>query len=205
MKNRNKKFIYLISPSKNLDKIFYNDLTLVLKSKKIKFFQLRLKKQSFSKKVIIAKKVLKICKENKVKFIINDSPYLALKVNADGCHLGQKDMSIKKAKKILKKKIIGVTCHNSIKLAKNAFLSGANYIALGSFYKTRTKKVVYKVNTSTLKKIKKAIKIPIVAVGGINEKNYKYLLLNKADFLAISGYIWKNKKLEPLSAIEKLK
>ena len=49
------------------------------------------------------------------------------------------------------------------------------------------------------------IKIPVVAVGGINERNYKFLLLNKADFLAISGYIWKNKKLEPLHAIEKLK
>ena len=106
MKNHNKKFIYLISPSKILDKLFYNNLTLVLKSKKIKFFQLRLKKESFRNKVIIAKKVLKICKENKVKFIINDSPYLALKVNADGCHLGQKDMNIKKAKKILKKKLL---------------------------------------------------------------------------------------------------
>ena len=154
---------------------------------------------------MIAKKVLKICKRNKVKFIINDDPLLALKVNADGCHLGQKDMAINEAKKILKNKIIGVTCHNSIKLAKKALLSGANYIALGSFYKTETKKVIYKANITTLNKIKKSLKIPVVAVGGINEKNYKYLLLNKADFLAISGYIWKNKKLGPLRAIEKIK
>ncbi len=154
---------------------------------------------------MIAKKVLKICKRNKVKFIINDDPLLALKVNADGCHLGQKDMAINEAKKILKNKIIGVTCHNSIKLAKKALLNGANYIALGSFYKTKTKKVIYKANTTTLNKIKKSLKIPVVAVGGINEKNYKYLLLNKADFLAISGYIWKNKKLGPLRAIEKIK
>ena len=205
MKISNKKFIYLISPNKIKNKSFYNTLNLVLKSNKVKFFQLRLKKQSIEKKFIIAKKILKICKRNKVKFIINDDPLLALKVNADGCHIGQNDIAINEAKKILKKKIIGVTCHNSIKLAKNAFLSGASYIALGSFYKTRTKKVIYKANITTLKKIKKAIKIPIVAVGGINEKNYKYLLLNKADFLAISGYIWKNKKLEPLRAIEKLK
>ena len=204
MKNRNKKFIYLISPSKNLDKIFYNDLTLVLKSKKIKFFQLRLKKQSFSKKVIIARKVLKICKENKVKFIINDSPYLALKVNADGCHLGQKDMSIKKAKKILKKKIIGVTCHNSIKLAKKASLDGADYIALGAFYKSKTKKTIYKAHIKTLINIKKTTNLPVVAIGGINAKNYKNLLLNKADFLAISGYIWNNKKLKPQQAIKNL-
>ncbi len=205
MKIHNKKFIYLISPNKIVSKSFYNILNLVLKTNKVKFFQLRLKKQRIEKKIMIAKKVLKICKRNKVKFIINDDPLLALKVNADGCHLGQKDMAINEAKKILKNKIIGVTCHNSIKLAKKALLNGANYIALGSFYKTKTKKVIYKANTSTLNKIKKSLKIPVVAVGGINEKNYKYLLLNKADFLAISGYIWKNKKLGPLRAIEKIK
>ena len=205
MKIHNKKFIYLISPNKIVSKSFYNILNLVLKTNKVKFFQLRLKKQRIEKKIMIAKKVFKICKRNKVKFIINDDPLLALKVNADGCHLGQKDMAINEAKKILKNKIIGVTCHNSIKLAKKALLNGANYIALGSFYKTKTKKVMYKANTTTLNKIKKSLKIPVVAVGGINEKNYKYLLLNKADFLAISGYIWKNKKLGPLRAIEKIK
>ena len=205
MKIHNKKFIYLISPNNIVSKSFYNILNLVLKTNKVKFFQLRLKKQRIEKKIMIAKKVLKICKRNKVKFIINDDPLLALKVNADGCHLGQKDMAINEAKKILKNKIIGVTCHNSIKLAKKALLNGANYIALGSFYKTKTKKVIYKANTTTLNKIKKSLKIPVVAVGGINERNYKYLLLNKADFLAISGYIWKNKKLGPLRAIEKIK
>ena len=141
MKIQNKKFIYLISPNKIINNSFYNNLNLVLKSKKVKFFQLRLKKESIKKKIIIAKKILKICKKNNVKFIINDDPYLALKVNADGCHLGQKDMNIFNAKKILKNKIIGVTCHNSIKLAKNASSNGANYIALGAFYKTKTKKV----------------------------------------------------------------
>ena len=205
MKIHNKKFIYLISPNKIVNNSFYHVLNLVLKSKKVKFFQLRLKKETFRKKVIIAKKILKICKKNKVKFIINDNPHFALKVNADGCHLGQKDMSIINAKKILKNKIIGVTCHNSIKLSKKALLYGANYIALGAFYKTRTKKVIHKANIKTLNKIKKSINLPVVAIGGINEKNYKKLLLNKADFLAISGYIWNNKKLKPHQAIKNLK
>ena len=114
-------------------------------------------------------------------------------------------MNILEAKKILKNKIIGVTCHNSIKLAKNASLNGANYIALGAFYKTKTKKVKHKANIKTLKKIKKSVKLPVVAIGGINEKNYKKLLLNKADFLAISGYIWNNKKFKPHQAIKNLK
>ncbi len=204
MKISNKKFIYLISPNKIINNLFYNELNLVLRSKKITFFQLRLKKGSIKKKIIIAKRILKICKKNNVKLIINDNPYLATKVNADGCHLGQNDMEISEAKKILKNKIIGVTCHNSIKLAKYASSNGANYIALGAFYKTKTKKIIHKASFITLKKIKKSVKIPVVAIGGINHKNYKKLLLNKADFLAISGYIWNNKKLKPHQAIKNL-
>ena len=205
MKIPNKKFIYLISPNKITNLSFYKYLDLVLKSNKVKFFQLRLKKENIRKKLIIAKKILKICKRNRVKFIVNDDPYLASKVNADGCHLGQKDMNVVKARKILKNKIIGVTCHNSIKLAEKALLASANYIALGAFFESKTKKVKYKINIKMLKKIKKLIKIPIVAIGGINKSNYKTLLLNNADFLAISGYVWKNKKLKPHQAIRYLK
>ncbi len=204
MRIRNKKFIYLISPNEILNNLFYNELNLVLKSKKVTFFQLRLKKGSIKKKILIAKRILKICKKNNVKLIINDNPYLATKVNADGCHLGQHDMDISEAKKILKNKIIGVTCHNSIKLAKYATSNGANYIALGAFYKTKTKKIIHKASLKTLNKIKKSVKIPVVAIGGINRKNYKKLLLNKADFLAISGYIWNNKKFKPHQAIKNL-
>ena len=204
MKISNKKFIYLISPNKIINDLFYKELNLVLKSKKVTFFQLRLKKERINKKIIIAKRILKICKKNNVKLIINDNPYLATKVNADGCHLGQNHMNISKAKKILKNKIIGITCHNSIKLAKYASSNGANYIALGAFYKTKTKKVIHKASFKTLNKIKKSVKIPVVAIGGINHKNYKKLLLNKADFLAISGYIWINKKFKPPQAIKNL-
>ena len=175
-----------------------------MKSKKVTFFQLRLKKEKIKKKILIAKRILKICKKNNVKLIINDNPYLAIKVDADGCHLGQNDMDISEAKKILKNKIIGVTCHNSIKLAKYASSNGAYYIALGAFFKTRTKKVTHKANIKSLIKIKKLINLPIVAIGGINERNYKKLLLNKADFLAISSYIWNNKKCKPHEAIKNL-
>ena len=203
MKINKKKFIYLISPNK-ITHTFYSNLKLVLKTRKISFFQLRLKNHSQNKKMIIGKKIKKICKKNKVKFIINDDPLLALKLDADGCHLGQKDMNIINAKKILKNKIIGVTCHNSIKLAKSAYLNGASYIALGSFFNTKTKKIIHKANVQTLKKIKKSVNLPIVAIGGINEKNYKNLLLNKADLLAISSYIWNNKKFKPHQAIKNL-
>ncbi len=205
MKIQNKKFIYLISPNKIKNKSFFFNLNLVLKSKKVSFFQLRLKNENIRNKITIAKKIYKICKKNNVKFIINDDPNLALKVNADGCHLGQKDMNITKARKILQNKVVGITCHNSIKLSRIAESNGATYIALGAFFNSSTKKVKYKADLKTLKKIKKSIKLPIVAIGGINEKNYRNLLLNKADFLAISSYIWNNKKLKPHQAIEKIK
>jgi thiamine-phosphate pyrophosphorylase len=201
----NKKFVYLISPNKIESNEFYADLDRVLSSKKISFFQLRLKNEISTNKIYIGKKIKKICKKHKVKFLVNDDPILAKKLNADGCHLGQKDMSIKKARKILKNKIIGVTCHNSINLAKKAIKDGANYLAFGAFYSSRTKKIKYKADLKILNLAKKITNIPIVAIGGIKLSNYKKLLLNKANFLAISGYIWNNKKYKPLEAIRKLK
>jgi len=201
--NLRKKFIYLISPNKIYPN-FYSDLDKVLSLKKTEFFQLRLKKTSEKKIELIGKKIKKICKKYKVKFLINDDPYLAKKLNADGCHLGQKDTDIITARKILGKKIIGVTCHNSISLAEKALDQKANYLAFGAFYSSTTKKVKYKANISVLKKIKKITNKPIVAIGGINNKNYKNLLLNNANFLAISGYIFNNKKLKPIKAMEML-
>ncbi len=199
-----KRFVYLISPNK-IKNNFYNQLKDVLKSNKVNFFQLRLKKYSEKKIINIGKKIKKICKQFSVKLIINDNPMLAKKINADGCHIGQGDMDILKSRKILKKKIIGITCHNSIKLVKRAIANNPNYIALGSFFPTNTKKITYKANIKILKHTKKITDIPIVVVGGIKSSNYKKLLLNKANFLAISSFIWKNKKLKPIEAIKEIK
>tara|TARA_Y100001970_G_scaffold268399_1_gene359626 strand:+ start:406 stop:1020 length:615 start_codon:yes stop_codon:yes gene_type:complete len=204
LKINKKKFVYLISPNK-ITNTFYNNLKLILKTGKVSFFQLRLKNYPQNKKIIIGEKIKNICKKNKVNFIINDDPSLALKLNADGCHLGQKDMDIKIAKKILVKKIIGITCHNSINLAKKAIRDKADYIAFGAFDQSKTKKTKFVATVKILNKVKEFTKTPIVAIGGINDLNYKNLLLNKADFLAISGYIWRNKKYKPLQAIKRLK
>ena len=199
-----KKFIYLISPPK-IYKSFYTDLISVIKQNKVSFFQLRIKRDSFKKKLLIGRKLKKICKRFNIKFLINDDVFLAKKLNADGCHLGQKDMNILKARRLIGKKIIGITCHNSIKLAKNAVKNKADYIALGAFNYSKTKKVKYKASINLLKKVRRITKLPIVAIGGINSNNYKKLLLNKANFLAISSYIWNNYKMKPEEAIKKLK
>ena len=198
MRVNKKKFIYLISPNK-IKKSFYYNLKIVLRSNIVSFFQLRLKKYSLIEKEKIGKKIKKICKKYKVKLIVNDDPNLAKKIGADGCHLGQNDMVIQEARKILRKKIIGITCHNSKKLIKQAVKDGANYIAIGAFFKSKTKKINYIAKPGLISWVKRFSKIPVVLIGGINNKNFRKLLLHKPDFLAISGGIWDKK---PAKAIK---
>ena len=201
-----KRYIYLISPQKIRGNKFYKELDGVLKTNKIKYFQLRLKKISTSKLLKISKKIKKIVKKNNVKFIINDKPFIAKLVGADGCHIGQKDINFISARKILgKNKIIGITCHNSKKLALKAKKNGANYVAFGSFFKSSTKKTAFKANLEILRWAKKKINMPTVAIGGINSSNYIKILSNRANFIACSNYIWNNKKLDPISAVNKFK
>ena len=111
-------------------------------------------------------------------------------------------MNILDARKLIGNKIIGITCHNSIKLARIALKHKANYLAFGAFNYSKTKKIKYKASVNLLKKARKITKTAIVAIGGINSNNYQKLLLNKANFLAISGYVWNNKKLKPVEAIK---
>ncbi len=201
-----KRYIYLISPQKIRGSKFYEELEQVLKTNKVKYFQLRLKKISSSNLLKISRKIKKIVKKHNVKLLINDNPFIAKTISADGCHIGQKDMDFKSSRKILgKNKIIGVTCHNSKKLALKAQKNGANYVAFGSFFKSPTKKSAFGANLTILRWAQKKINMPIVAIGGINSSNYKKILSNGANFIACSSYIWNNKKLNPISAINKFK
>ena len=127
------------------------------------------------------------------------------KTNADGCHLGQSDISIINARKLLKKnKIIGLTCHGSKKLIFDAIKFKPNYIALGSFFHSKLKPNAKKAKKNLIKWTIKRSKLPIVAIGGINNKNYKRLLKLGVNYLAISSYIWNNPRLKPKNAIKKL-
>jgi len=200
-----KRYIYLISPNKIKESSFYKILNQILKTNKVKYFQLRLKKISASNLLKISKKIKKITAKNNVKLLINDNPFVAKAVDADGCHLGQKDVNFEISRRILgKKKIIGITCHNSKDLALEAKRLGANYVAFGSFFKSQTKKTAFKANLEILRWAKKKINMPTVAVGGINSSNCKKILSNGADFIACSNYVWNNKKLDPVSAIKNL-
>ncbi len=198
------RLVYLISPEK-IDKNFCNDLDKVLSYKNVKFFQLRLKKIKHSSLLKIILKIKKITKKYNVKLIINDNYILASKINVDGCHIGQLDGPIDKARLKLKNKILGVTCHNSKNLAKKAIKNNADYIAFGSFFKSRLKPKARKANLDILKWAKKEIKKPIVVIGGIDNLNYKKLINVGAKYIAISSYIWDNPILKPEIAIRKFK
>ena len=151
------QLVYLISPNK-IYSDFYKDLEKVLSTKKVSFFQLRLKKKP-------------------------------------------KNLIVKIAKRI--KKIIGVTCHNSKKLALKASRDKADYLAFGSFFKSKLKPDAKKADLKILNWAKKNIKKPIVVIGGINDKNYKKLINNGANYIAISTFIWNNPFLKSEIAIKK--
>ena len=199
-----KKLVYLISPNK-INKKFYSSLDSVLSYGNVKFFQLRLKKIKLKDLIKISNKIKKITLKHKVKFLINDNYLIAAKSKVDGCHIGQLDGSVKIAKKILKEKILGVTCHNSKILAKKAIKDKANYLAFGSFFKSKLKPNAKKADLSILRWSKKNIKKPIVAIGGINNLNYNRLIKSGANYIAISSFIWDNPKLKPELAIRKFK
>ena len=197
------KIVYLISPAV-IYKGFYKDLKKVLFQKNVKFFQLRIKNRKKNQIIKIARKIKTITQSYNVKLIINDSSFIANKVKADGFHLGQSDEDIIEARKY-KNKIIGITCHGSKKLAKEAIKNKVQYIAFGSFFKSKLKPNAKKTNLSVLQWAKKNIKIPIVAIGGINDMNYKKLINAGANYIAISSFIWNNPVLKPEFAIKKFK
>jgi thiamine-phosphate pyrophosphorylase len=199
-----KKLVYLISPNK-INNNFYNKLDAVLSFGNTKFFQLRLKRTKFKNLIKIANKIKKITTKHKVKFIVNDDYIVAYKSKADGCHLGQLDSSIKEARKKLKNKIIGVTCHNSKTLAQKAIKDKASYFAFGSFFQSKLKPNAKKANINILRWAKKNITKPIVVIGGINNLNYEKLIKSGANYIAISSFIWDNPKLKPEIAIRKFK
>ena len=97
-----KRYIYLISPPRIRGVKFYKELNQVLKTNKVKYFQLRLKKIPIHNLLKISRKIKKIVKKNNVKFLINDKPLVAKMVGADGCHIGQKDVN-----SIISRKILG--------------------------------------------------------------------------------------------------
>ena len=199
-----KKLVYLISPKK-IYKNFYTDLKKVLSYGNVKFFQLRIKNTHKNTIIKIAKKIKNITINYNVKLIVNDSVEIAEKIKADGFHLGQVDKKKIKLENYKNNMIIGVTCHGSKRLAQKTLKDKITYIAFGSFYKSKLKPNTKRADVKILKWSKENIKKPIVAIGGINDRNYRKLINKGANYIAISSFIWDNPTLKPEIAIKKFK
>ncbi len=155
----------------------------------VKIIQLRMKNADNAEFLEMAFKVKKIC-QGKALFIINDNAYIALKTDADGVHLGQGDMEISEARKVLKDKIIGVSAHNKEEAIK-AEKDGADYLGCGAMFETDTKKDVTPLAITELKEICRAVKIPVVAIGGITLDNMKCLKDSGITGIAVSRALFK--------------
>ena len=174
MLNQKIKGLYGITPNKDLNITLIED---VIKKHKVNILQYRHKTQDAKLKLVEATQLLKLCLQYNTLFIVNDDVDLCKKVGADGVHLGQSDSDVNSARSQLGEKyIIGVSCHNNLKLAIEAEINGADYVALGAIFNSTTKPNAASCSLSTIQKIKSNINIPIVGIGGITFENQQSVL-----------------------------
>jgi thiamine-phosphate pyrophosphorylase len=189
--------LYLITPPQIADlRSFADDFARALGVGDVACAQLRLKgpdgTAAKDEEVLrAAAALLPIARAHDVAFLVNDRPDLALKAGADGVHVGQSDAPYKQARAILgDDATIGVTCHNSKHLALIAGEAGADYVAFGAFFATRTKEAATAADPEILEWWSYATTLPSVAIGGITPENCGPLVRAGADFLAVSSSVW---------------
>jgi thiamine-phosphate pyrophosphorylase len=193
--------LYLLSPPVIGDD-FAEQLAAALSAGPVAAFQLRLKGLDDHAIAALAPPLQQICSAHDVAFIVNDSIGLAERLGADGVHLGQGDGDPRIARERLGREAqIGVTCHNSRHLAMEAGEAGADYVAFGAFYPTTTKSVDYQAEPSILSWWTTIFGTPCVAIGGITPGNAAPLITAGADFIAVSGAIWRD-PVGPAAAIQ---
>ena len=191
--------LYLISPQ-DVGGHFSERLRSVAGADCVAAFQLRVKDMPEHELARLAEPVQRICSDNGVAFIVNDSVSLAKLLGADGVHLGQQDGDVREARALLGPGAqIGVTCHDSRHLAMEAGEAGADYVAFGAFYPTATKQTHHRPDPSILSWWATLFEIPCVAIGGITPANAGPLVSAGADFLAVCQSIWTS--LEPQKVV----
>ena len=185
--------LYLISPL-DVAGDFPSRLERALETGKgiVTAFQFRVKDVDQHEAARLAEPLQAICSAHEVAFIVNDSISLAKRLKADGVHLGQKDGDPREARQELGRDAqIGVTCHASRHLALEAGEAGADYVAFGAFFPSETKQTEHRADIGLLEWWHEMVEIPSVAIGGITPENCAPLVKAGADFLAVSGAVWK--------------
>lgn len=182
--------LYLISPLE-CGGGFGDRLREALDAGPVAAFQFRVKGLDQHEAARRAEPLQAICAERDVAFLVNDDPALAKRLGADGVHLGQEDGDPREARALLGPSAqIGVTCHDSRHLAMEAGEKGADYVAFGAFFPTKTKEVRHRPDPSILTWWSALFELPCVAIGGITPENGRVLVEAGADFLAVCGSVW---------------
>jgi thiamine-phosphate pyrophosphorylase len=185
--------LYLISPPKLSAANFVTPLREALAGGDVASFQLRLKDAEDDAIRRAADLLRPIIQAHGAAFILNDRPDLAAELGCDGVHVGQDDASYADARAAMgPSRIVGVTCHDSRHLAVEAAEAGADYVAFGAFFPTRTKEPKTQADIALLNWWSDVMVVPAVAIGGITVANAPALVEAGADFLAVSAGVWEH-------------
>lgn len=192
--------LYLISPL-DVGGGFADRLRRALDAGPVAAFQFRVKDIDRHEAARLAEPLQRICADAGTAFIVNDSVSLAKRLGADGVHLGQSDGDPREARLALGPSVqIGVTCHASRHLAMEAGEAGADYVAFGAFHPTTTKTVEHHADPVMLSWWSTLFELPCVAIGGITPANAAPLVAAGADFLAVSGAVWREDEAAAVKA-----
>lgn len=195
---RPKARLYLITPPQIELPAFADTLHAALTGGDVACVQLRLKNAdgSAAPEADIAAAIealMPMCHAEDIAFILNDNAAMAQRYGCDGVHIGQSDMAYGAARKLMgDEAIIGVTCHDNKHLALEAGEAGADYVAFGAFYETRTKATTARPDTDILQFWQQFVELPCVAIGGITPENAAPLVEAGADFIATSSGVWQH-------------
>jgi thiamine-phosphate pyrophosphorylase len=195
--------LYLISPERiEHPSIFAEEMRAAFDGGDVAAFQLRLKEVDDATIARVADTLRPVCQQRDVAFIMNDRPDLAVKLDCDGVHVGQEDMSYAEARRIVgPDRQVGVTCKASRHLAMEAAEAGADYVAFGAFFPSTTKTVTTPADLDILRWWSELFEIPSVAIGGITVENCRPVIEAGADFLAVAGGVW-NHEGGPKEAVQ---
>ncbi len=184
--------LYLVTPPAIPDlEAFASQLEAALDAGDVAALQIRLKPTDEATIRAAVLRLAPIARARGVAVILNDRPDLAADLGCDGVHVGQSDASVASARRLMgPDAMVGATCHDSRDLAMEAAEAGADYVAFGAFFPTRTKATTHRPELELLTIWQETIETPCVAIGGITVDNVGALAAAGADFVAVSAGVW---------------
>ncbi len=197
--------LYLITPPTITDiAVFAATVETVLAAGDVAALQIRLKDAPEAEIATAVAALLPLTRARGVSLILNDRPDLAARLDCDGVHIGQEDGTVPAARALVGgERIVGVTCHVSRDLAMTAAEAGADYVAFGAFFPTKTKPTPHRADPEILSIWQETMLTPCVAIGGITTANCRALVAAGADFIAVSAGVWAHPK-GPAAAVTAL-